>query len=57
MCYSYLKLVKIYCVGQMIEKNYSLQFKDYKCTIFDPSREQVFCVKMKNISFVVDWDM
>jgi hypothetical protein len=43
-------------VGQMMEKNYSLQFKDHKCTIFDPSGEQVFCINMKNRSFVVDWD-
>ena len=34
-------------IGQMMEK---------KCIIFYPSGEQVFCLKMKNRCFVVDWE-
>jgi len=43
-------------VGQMLEKNYSLHFKDHKCTIVDPSGVELFCVKMNNRSFVVNWE-
>lgn len=32
-------------VGKMLEKNYSLHFKDRKCTIFYPSGVELFCVK------------
>jgi len=40
----------------MLEKNYSFDFKDHKCTIFDPFGEQLFCVKMKNRSFAIGWE-
>ena len=34
-------------VGQMMEKNYSLHFKDMKCTIFDPFGSKLMIVEMR----------
>ncbi|XP_057998004.1 uncharacterized protein LOC131177011 [Hevea brasiliensis] len=43
-------------VEQMLEKNYSLFFKDRICTIFYPSGIELFYVKMNNKSFVVNFE-
>ena len=42
-------------VGQMMEKNYSLHFKDMKCTIFDPYGSKLMIVEMRGKSFPVEW--
>jgi len=42
-------------VGQMMEKNYSLHFKDMKCTTFDPFGSKSMIVEMKRKSFLVEW--
>jgi len=42
-------------VGQMMEKNYSLHFKDMKCTIFYPSGSKLMIVGMSGKSFPVEW--
>jgi hypothetical protein len=42
-------------VGQMMEKNYSLLFKDMKCTIFDPSGTKLMIVDMRGKSSPVEW--
>ena len=39
----------------MMEKNYSLLFKDMKCTIFDPSGTKLMIVEMRGKSFPVEW--
>ena len=43
-------------VGQMLEKQYSLQFKDNQCIIFDPYEEKLLCVKMKSKNFAINWE-
>ena len=43
-------------VGQMLEKQYSLQFKDNQCIIFDPYGEKLLCMKMKSKSFAINWE-
>ena len=43
-------------VGQMLEKGYSLLFKDHKCTIFYSYGVELFCVKMNNKIFTADWE-
>ncbi|WKA10494.1 hypothetical protein VitviT2T_028060 [Vitis vinifera] len=43
-------------VGQMLEKQYSLQFKDNQCIIFDPYGEKLLCLKMKSKSFAINWE-
>ena len=42
-------------VGQMMEKNYSLHFKDMKCTTFDPFGSKLMIVEMRRKSFLVEW--
>jgi len=42
-------------VGQMMEKNYCLHFKDMKCTIFDPFGSKLMIVEMRGKSFPVKW--
>ncbi|KAA8546877.1 hypothetical protein F0562_003306 [Nyssa sinensis] len=42
-------------VGQMLKKEYSLQFKDNQCNIFDSSRAKLVCVKMRSKSFSINW--
>jgi len=42
-------------VGQMMEKNYSLHFKDMKCTIFDPFGSKLMIVEMRGKSFPMEW--
>ncbi|RVW47420.1 hypothetical protein CK203_018156 [Vitis vinifera] len=42
--------------GQMLEKQYSLQFKDNWCIIFDPYGEKLLCMKMKSKSFAINWE-
>lgn len=39
----------------MMEKGYSLEFKNNCCVIFDNNGVELFGVKMKNKSFIVDW--
>ncbi|RDX87091.1 ATPase 11, plasma membrane-type, partial [Mucuna pruriens] len=39
----------------MLERNYSLHFKDLSCTIFDPSRCELMFIKMRNRSFPLEW--
>ncbi|RVW47902.1 Retrovirus-related Pol polyprotein from transposon TNT 1-94 [Vitis vinifera] len=43
-------------VGQMLEKQYSLQFKDNQCIIFDPYEEKLLCVKMKIKNLAINWE-
>ena len=43
-------------VGQMLEKQYSLQFKHNQCIIFDPYGEKFLCVKMKSKNFAINWE-
>ncbi|KAA8524024.1 hypothetical protein F0562_010545 [Nyssa sinensis] len=43
-------------VGQMLEKEYSLQFKDNQCNIFDSSGAKLVYVKIRNKSFFVNWE-
>ncbi|XP_022752309.1 uncharacterized protein LOC111301067 [Durio zibethinus] len=38
-------------VGQLLENNYSLVFKDKACTIHDPTGHKLFTVNMKGICF------
>ena len=40
----------------MLEKQYSLQFKDNQCIIFDPYGEKLLCMKMKSKSFAINWE-
>ncbi|RVX16985.1 hypothetical protein CK203_003255 [Vitis vinifera] len=42
--------------GQMLEKQYFLQFKDNQCVIFDPYGEKLLCMKMKSKSFAINWE-
>ncbi|XP_058784841.1 uncharacterized protein LOC131659704 [Vicia villosa] len=42
-------------VGQMMEKNYSLHFKDMRCTILDPFGSKLMTVEMRGKSFPVEW--
>ena len=42
-------------VGQIIENNYSLQFKNRECVVFYPSGVELFYVKMSNKMFLVNW--
>jgi len=45
-------------VGQMLEKGYSLFFKDRKCIIFYSYSfgVELFCAKMNNKIFTLDWE-
>ena len=43
-------------VGQMLENNYSLHFKNRECVVSDPSEVELFYVKMSNRMFSVDWE-
>ena len=43
-------------VGQMLEKQYSLQFKDNQYIIFYPYGEKLLCMKMKSKSFAINWE-
>jgi hypothetical protein len=42
-------------VGQMLEKHYTLHFKDMKCTIFDHVGCELMSIKMRNRSFPIEW--
>ena len=42
-------------VGQMLEKNYTLNFEDMRCTIFDPLGSELMFVKMRDKSFPIEW--
>jgi hypothetical protein len=42
-------------VGQLLEKGYSLVFKDKHCSISDPAGLEIFTIKMKGKSFSIDW--
>jgi len=42
-------------VGQMMEKNYSLHFKNMKCTIFYRFGSKLMIVEMRGKSFPVEW--
>ncbi|KAK2457330.1 RING/U-box superfamily protein [Trifolium repens] len=39
----------------MMEKNYSLHFKDKKCTILDPTGSKLMTVEMRGKSFSIEW--
>lgn len=43
-------------VEKMLENNYSLYFKNRERVVSDPSGVEVFCVKMSNRMFSVDWE-
>jgi hypothetical protein len=42
-------------VGQLLEKGYSVVFKDKHCSISDPAGLEIFTIKMKGKSFSLDW--
>ncbi|CAJ2652705.1 unnamed protein product [Trifolium pratense] len=42
-------------VGQMMEKSYSLHFKDKRCTILDPAGSMLMTVEMRGKSFPIEW--
>lgn len=42
-------------VGQMLERNYSLFFKNMSYTIFDPSGCELMSIKMRDKSFPLEW--
>ncbi|CAJ2652692.1 unnamed protein product [Trifolium pratense] len=42
-------------VGQMMEKNYSLHFKDKRCTILDPAGSMLMTVEIRGKSFPIEW--
>jgi len=48
---------RLLSVGQMMEKNYSLHFKDMRCTIFYPSETKLMIVEMRGKSFPVEWKL
>jgi hypothetical protein len=41
-------------VGQLLEKGYSIVFKDKHCSIFYPVGLEIFTIKMKGKSFSLD---
>ena len=41
-------------VGQMLEKQDSMQFTDNQCIIFNPYGEKLLCMKMKSNSFAIN---
>ena len=43
-------------VGQLLEKGFSVNFKEKACEIFDPKGGKLFSVKMKGKSFSLDWE-
>ena len=43
-------------VGQLLDKNYNLFFKNKRCEVFDPYGIKCFSVKMRNESFSFEWD-
>ena len=43
-------------VGQLIDKNYNLFFKNKRCEFFYPYGVKLFSVKMRNKSFSFEWD-
>lgn len=49
-----LKLVSLLSVSQMRKKNYVLYFECNTCKITDPTSAELFNVKMKNKSFLVN---
>nr|XP_012466448.1 unnamed protein product [Gossypium raimondii] len=42
-------------IAQLLEKGYSVMFKDNQCQISDPSGSKLMAVPMADKSFVVDW--
>uniref|UniRef100_A0A2P2LNU0 Uncharacterized protein n=1 Tax=Rhizophora mucronata TaxID=61149 RepID=A0A2P2LNU0_RHIMU len=54
MCYLYLKLIMTCCVGQLLERNCSLQFKDGACIILDKNGDEIIKVPMKDKSFSLE---
>jgi transposase InsO family protein len=42
-------------VGQLIEKGYTLTFKDNSCTILDQNNIELMTVEMKHRSFPLEW--
>src|ERR1043165_6114273 len=42
-------------MGKMMEKNYSLHFKDMRCTILDPFGSKLITIEMRGKSFLVEW--
>ena len=43
-------------IGQMLEKQYSMQFKDNQYIIFNPYGDKLLCMRMKSKSFAINWD-
>lgn len=43
-------------VGQMLEKGYSLQFKNNICTIYNGQEAEVLSIKMKKKIFAMNWN-
>ena len=48
---------RLLSVGQMMEKNYSLHFKDMRCTIFYTSETKLMIAEMRGKSFPVEWKL
>lgn len=42
-------------VGQMLENNYTILFKNKACTIIEPNGSVLMTVNMKNKCFPRDW--
>ena len=43
-------------VGQMLERKYSLEFKNNNCTIFEPNGAELLKAEMKGKTFTIDWN-
>ncbi|KAA3481506.1 pleiotropic drug resistance protein 3-like [Gossypium australe] len=44
-------------IGQLLEKNYNIVFKNCGCIIFDLLGQEVITILMKNRIFVLDWNL
>ena len=44
-------------VGQLLDKDYALFFKNKSCEIVDPNGEKLFSIKMHNRSFLLEWKL
>ncbi|KAG4151962.1 hypothetical protein ERO13_D04G091716v2 [Gossypium hirsutum] len=44
-------------IGQLLEKNYTIIFKDRGCMIFDSLGQEIVSVAINHRSFVLDWNL
>ncbi|KAA3479300.1 pleiotropic drug resistance protein 3-like [Gossypium australe] len=47
--------INLFSIAQLLEKGYSMVFKDKECLISDPSRSKLMSVSMTDRRFIVDW--